>query len=129
MYSHDLCMMLLLDLLTLCATTIIQQTECFTPSSLFHRPVQAQAVLNKSSITSAEEEEEEPRTIVITGATGRAGRLVVSQLLESTNHNMIALVHDETKTQELFQNDSDDNDNNDRLTILKCDLLNDKKDM
>ena len=99
-----------------------------------------------SSSNSNEEEKEQlptianskPKTIAVTGATGRTGRLVIQQLIESTNHNVVALVRDESKAQKIFIDGEKEestassssiepfiNDQNkDRLTIQKCNLLN-----
>lgn len=113
---------------TIC-TSILQQSESFTPSKLFNRPSNAlpNLGLNESaSVEPASSLTSPPRTIAVTGATGRTGRLVVSKLLETTNHNVIAVVRDETKANEIFDELSINGDS-DRLTIQTCDLLNEKE--
>mmetsp|Transcript_7681 Transcript_7681/g.8778 ORF Transcript_7681/g.8778 Transcript_7681/m.8778 type:complete len:429 (+) Transcript_7681:294-1580(+) len=59
------------------------------------------------------------KIIAVTGATGRTGRLVVSQLLEQyPNYDVLALVRDEDKAKTIF------NVNDANLQIVKCDLMN-----
>jgi nucleoside-diphosphate-sugar epimerase len=63
------------------------------------------------------------RTIAVTGATGRTGRLVISQLLtQYPNYNILALVRDVEKANSIFNTDANVNTSN--LKILKCDLMN-----
>lgn len=66
-----------------------------------------------------------PKTIAVTGATGRTGSLVVKELL-NRGYNVVALVRDMNKAQTCFPNNlagsSEDNDDNNNVKILKCDL-------
>ena len=65
------------------------------------------------------------KVIAVTGATGRTGRLVVTNLLEKTNYKVIALVRDVSKANDIFKKNIDYNNNDTtRLLIQKCNLLN-----
>jgi len=120
-------MMLTVKFLTL---ALLGTTDAFsTQHKISHRQSSSFRTLQASAVAIENEESvsssSSPRkTIAVTGATGRTGRLVISQLLESTDHNIVALVRDEEKANDLF---SSLNDDDERLTIQKCDLLNKKQ--
>ena len=119
--------MLLRNLIVLTiSSTIFHQSNSFTPIKLFQRPTK---ILPNVALNESTTEEplplSPPRTIAVTGATGRTGRLVVSELLQTTNHNVIAIVRDETKAKDIFDElKINTQENNNRLTIQTCDLLN-----
>lgn len=69
-------------------------------------PSEVSAVPTKSVVTK----------VVVAGATGRTGRLVVQQLLENGVPNVVALVRDTKKASEIFPNPPKN------LEIIQCDL-------
>ena len=124
---------LLVSTLVLLVMFQVLNTDGFSPPSSSAR---ATSRFNASSSSTDAEEDTDAaqqipsKVIAVTGATGRTGRLVVSQLLESTNHKVIAIVRDENKANELFGSMIRNNNNEDtssRLVIKKCDLLNENQ--
>ncbi len=141
---------LLVSLLLLVVLLVVSPTitEAFSSSYRYSTSSSTTSSAKKiktflaSSTTNEATPSTKPKTIAVTGATGRTGRLVIQKLIESTNHNVVALVRDESKAQTLFVDgeaitDTDFGestqismkpfitpDNKDRLQIQKCDLLN-----
>jgi len=84
---------------------------------VFTRAFAPFAVANSVSAT-VEEPSIQPKVVAVAGATGRTGRLVVDQLLKKGVSNVIALVRDFKRAEEVFT------DPPSNLQIIKCDLDN-----
>lgn len=78
-------------------------------------------IMSNQQQTNNNNDNTSSRTIAVTGATGRTGRLVISQLLNQyPNYKILALVRDIEKANSIFNT----NLNTNNLQILKCDLMN-----
>lgn len=62
-----------------------------------------------------------PKSVAVTGATGKTGSLVVKELLRR-NASVVALVRDQEKAEKLFS----DTTSADKLKIIQCDLTDEK---
>lgn len=101
-------------------STLITTTTHHTASTM---KLSMSTTMSNQQQTNNNNDNTPTRTIAVTGATGRTGRLVISQLLNQyPNYKILALVRDIDKANSIFNTDTNLNTNN--LQILKCDLMN-----
>jgi uncharacterized protein YbjT (DUF2867 family) len=90
----------------------------FQHVSSFASVVQGEVKTNSKTLDQKVDSKKVLNTVAVTGATGRTGRLVVSELLDRGVPRVVAIVRNEKKASEVFP------DPPPNLEIVQCDLTN-----